>query len=195
MSFIPDVLSFFSAWTTNPASLGAVTPSGSALAEIMASEISASSGPVIELGPGTGVFTRALMAHGVQPQHLTLIEYRQDFVHLLQLRFPGVRVVGMDASRMRQERLFESPSVGAVVSGLPLLSMPMARVAGVLTGSFSYLRQDGALYQFTYGPRCPFPQRMLERYGLKATCIGRTLMNLPPASVYRITRRKSALFQ
>lgn len=185
-----DVLSFFQAWANDPGSVGAVAPSSSALAELMASEISSESGPVVELGPGTGVFTRALLARGVREEDLTLIECHEDFVRLLRLRFPEARVLAIDAARMRRHEIFENAPVGAVVSGLPLLSMPLTKVVGTLTGAFSYMRPGGAFYQFTYGPRCPVPRRFLDRHGLKATCMGRALLNVPPASVYKITKRK-----
>lgn len=185
-----DALSFFSAWAEDPGRMGAVAPSGPALAELIAREISSATGPVIELGPGTGVFTSAILARGVREEDLTLIECSSDFVRLLQLRYPEARVLGMDAARLRQHQLYDHAPVGAVVSGLPLLNMPLTKVVRIVTGSFSYIRPGGAFYQFTYGPRCPVPRRFLERHGLAATCIGRAICNMPPASVYRITRLK-----
>jgi phospholipid N-methyltransferase len=123
---------------------------------------------------------------------MTLIEFLPEFVELLQLRFPKARVLCMDAARLRERRLFESASVGAVVSGLPLLSMSSKRVFYILKGAFSYMEPMGAFYQFTYGPRCPVPRSFLDRLGLKSTRLGRVLLNMPPATVYRITRRRPA---
>ncbi|MBR1222598.1 methyltransferase domain-containing protein [Bradyrhizobium sp. U87765 SZCCT0131] len=185
-----DVFSFFRAWVTQPARVGAIAPSGAALARLITSEIGPNTGPVIELGPGTGVFTEALLARGVQQENLALIEYGSDFVRLLQLRFPDARVLWMDAGQISQHNLFDSQSVGAVVSGLPLLNMTPRKMMAILGGAFNYLRPGGAFYQFTYGPRCPVPRPLLDRLGLKATCIGSALLNVPPASVYRISRRK-----
>jgi phosphatidylethanolamine/phosphatidyl-N-methylethanolamine N-methyltransferase len=76
-----------------------------------------------------------------------------------------------------------------VVSGLPLLSMPPKTVTAILAGSFAHLRDDGCFYQFTYGPRCPVRGKVLEGLRLEATRMGRTLRNIPPAAVYRISRR------
>jgi phospholipid N-methyltransferase len=185
-----DVLSFFYAWASDPNGVGAVAPSGPALARLIASEITAASGPVIELGPGTGAFTRAIIARGVREEELTLVEYRSDFVRLLQRRFPKARVFGIDATRLRQQDLFENAPAGAVVSGLPLLNMSPRNVVAILTGAFIHMRPGGNFYQFTYGPRCPVPRSFLDRLGLKATCLGHTLTNFPPAAVYRISRRK-----
>jgi hypothetical protein len=53
------------------------------------------------------------------------------------------------------------------------------------------MRPDGAFYQFTYGPRCPVSPLILDRLGLQAEHIGRALANLPPAGIYRISRRQA----
>jgi phospholipid N-methyltransferase len=185
-----DFLHFFRSWMNNPLRVAAIAPSGDSLARIMTMEIAALDGPIIELGPGTGVFTRALLARGVSETDLTLIEYGPEFMGALQSRFPAARILQMDAAHLAQADIFEGEPVGAVVSGLPLLSMSPRKIASILSGAFIYMRPGGAFYQFTYGPRCPVPRPILDRLGLKATRIGGTVRNLPPASVYRISRRK-----
>ena len=184
-----DLIPFFRAWISNPLRVAAVAPSGNALADLITREISSDTGPVLELGPGMGAFTRALLARGVSETDLTLIEYGSDFVRLLSVRFPNARVLWMDASWLAREKIFEGAPLGAVVSGLPLLAMPPRKVMAILAGAFAHLRPGGAFYQFTYGPRCPVPRPLLDRLGLKATRIGRALVNVPPAAVYRISRR------
>lgn len=184
-----DILPFFRAWISNPLRVASITPSGAALADLMAREISPATGPVLELGPGTGVFTRALLAQGVRESDLILVEYGSDFVRMLDFRFPAARVLWMDASRLAQEKIFDGMPLGAVISGLPLLSMPPRKVMAILSGAFGYMRPGGSFYQFTYGPNCPVPRRILDRLGLKATRVGRALRNIPPAAVYRISRR------
>ena len=184
-----NLLLFLRALAFNPRSVGAITPSGTNLANLITSEISAASGPVLELGPGTGVFTEALLARGVRESDLTLIEYGSDFMRLLQARFPKARVLWMDAAWMPSYNLFEQP-FGTVVSGLPLLNFTPTKVIAILTAAFSKLRDGGSFYQFTYGTQCPLSKAQLDELGLQATCMGRVLLNIPPASVYRITRRK-----
>lgn len=169
--------------------VASITPSSSALAALITSEIGPHTTPVIELGPGTGVFTRALLALGVPPERLLLVERSAEFAAMLEQRFPGVGVLAMDASDLGRAELFDGEPVKAVVSGLPFLSMPTRQIMGVLDGCFAHLDQDGMFYQFTYGARCPVPRIILERLGLKAVRIGRTFSNFPPAAVYRIRRR------
>lgn len=185
-----DALLFFRAWLSAPLQVASVTPSGRALASLMTSGISADTGTVIELGPGTGVFTEALLNRGVCESDLILVEYGVDFARELTMRFPAATTLRMDAAQLRKIELQTSAPVDAVLSGLPLLSMPVRKVIAILEGAFSLLRHDGAFYQFTYGPRCPIPRPLLDRLGLKATFLGRTLANVPPAAVYRISRRR-----
>jgi phosphatidylethanolamine/phosphatidyl-N-methylethanolamine N-methyltransferase len=184
-----DAVGFFRAWVRDPLRVAAITPSGKALARLITAGINERTGPVIELGPGTGVFTRALLARGVSPEDLVLVETGADFAEALRLRFPAARTLCMDAARLQKHAPFGERPVGAVVSGLPVLSMPPRQVLAVLKGSFGRMVQGGAFYQFTYGPRCPVRPEILERLGLRAERAGRTLANIPPATVYRITRK------
>lgn len=186
-----DYLRFFRSWVANPLTVAAVAPSGRSLARLMTAEISSAHGPVLELGAGTGAFTQALLDRGVAEHDLTLVECDPDFVGLLQRRFPQARVLRIDASRLAGQAVFHDADIGAVVSGLPLLSMPPRKVMRILSGAFGCIRPKGAFYQFTYGLQCPVPRTILDRLGLKATRIGGTVRNLPPAAVYRITRRRS----
>lgn len=184
-----EAFGFFQAWLKNPLRVAAIAPSGRALANLMTSEISADTGPVIELGPGTGAFTRALIARGVRQQDLALIEFGSDFAAVLRLRYPQACTIRMDATRLRKVALFGGRPAGAVISGLPVLSMPPRQVIEILTGAFGKMGPGGAFYQFTYGPSCPIPRRLREHMGLEAQRIGGTLANLPPASVYRLRKR------
>lgn len=185
-----ETLQFFRAWLSEPLRVAAVTPSGQALAALIVSEVSAETGPILELGPGTGVFTRALLARGVAEENLALIESGKEFAAKLNVDFPRAKTLCMDAARLRDVEVFDDTPVGAVISGLPLLSMAPRTVYSILEGAFAHLRANGAFYQFTYGPRCPVSRRLLDRLGLKATYIGGTFANVPPAAVYRIQRRK-----
>ncbi|MCC9621235.1 methyltransferase domain-containing protein [Thalassospira sp. MA62] len=184
-----DILPFIKAWVNNPRAVSAISPSSAALAELITSEVRKDCGPVLELGPGTGVFTRALLDRGLNEQDLTLIEAGADFSRLLSRRYPNARILQMDATRLARANLFEPETVSTVISGLPLLSMTPRQVMGILAGTCRYLHQDGGFYQFTYGPRCPVPAAILTRLGLRATRIGTTVRNVPPSSVYRIEKR------
>jgi len=186
-----DTLGFLRAWLRDPRSIGAVTPSGPALARLMTMHISSLDGPVIELGPGTGALTRALLARGVLPHRLALIEADPHFAEALSQRYPQTTILRMDAAQLgNTEPLFGEERACAVVSGLPLLSMPAVQVAAIVQGVFDrQLSAGGTFYQFTYGLRCPLPPALLQRLNLQAHRVGSALLNLPPAAVYCISRQ------
>ncbi|CAM0555517.1 hypothetical protein EHLJMEHL_00675 [Vreelandella titanicae] len=187
---LSDTLLFFKAWLFNPLSIGALMPSGRALANLITSEISTDTGLIIELGPGTGVFTHALIERGIDQKNIALIENDAAFVTKLQHRFGHAHTFCIDASRLHEVEFFDGAHAGAVVSGLPMLSMSPRKMIAILDGAFAKMRPEGSFYQFTYGPRCPIPRTLLDRLGLKAMRVGRILVNVPPATVYRIVRRK-----
>ena len=188
-----DSVSFLRAWLRAPRRIGAVAPSGSALARLMTAHVSQLDGPVIELGPGTGALTRALLARGVPAHRLALIEADPHFADALARRYPEATILRMDAAQLGHTApLFGEERACAVVSGLPLLSMPPQQVAAIVRGVFErQLSSNGMFYQFTYGPRCPLPQALLDQLGLEARRVGSALLNLPPAVVYCIRRRGS----
>lgn len=185
-----DVVPFLKAWLRQPLNVAAVAPSSRALARLITREIGPRTGPVIELGPGTGAFTRALLGRGVAERDLVLVESEPDFAALLRERFPGAQVAQMDAAGLARAWVLDpSRPAGAVVSGLPVLSMPRRKVEAILRGAFAQTAPGGALYQFTYTLACPIPAPLLRQLGLESRLVGWTLANMPPARVYRIGRR------
>ena len=130
---IRETLTFLQAWARNPRSVGAIAPSSPALAGLITREITSAHAPIVELGAGTGVFTRKLLAQGVREQDLILIEASSSMAKLLSEKFPEARVIQMDASHPDLADHIEVEKVGAVVSGLPLLSLPSSVVDRVLT--------------------------------------------------------------
>lgn len=182
-----DTLLFLRSWLTKPLEVAAIAPSSTRLAEAMTCEIDRYTGDVLELGPGTGIFTRALLRNGVRQDQLVLVERNPTFVALLRGRFPQATLIEGDAQHLR---LPPARKLGAAISGLPLLSMPRPAVRGILEAVFQHLGDHGSLFQFTYGPRCPVPVALLDALGLEASFLRFVPLNLPPASVYRLSRRK-----
>ena len=173
----------------NPRSVGAVAPSSRRLANHMVADIVPGS-RVIELGAGTGALTRAILACGVSPADLLAIEQNEAFSEMLRKRFPGVAVVTDNASALcRHAHVLTGPA-DFVVSGLPLLLFTPGRKLRLLHQVFSVLTEQGAFHQFTYGGRCPVERAVLRRLGLEATLLRFTPLNVPPAFVYRMQRRR-----
>ena len=176
-------------WLRAPLRVGAVAPSSAALARAITEGLSAEDGPILELGPGTGVFTAAILARGVPPQRLAVIEASEGFASGLASLYGEVKVIHGNAACVRHLSPFGPGAAGAVICGLPLLSMPQATVLRILAGSFSAMRPGGEFRLFTYGPRCPVPKAILTRLGLSARRTAFVALNMPPASVYVLERR------
>lgn len=186
---ITDAFLFLRAWLSNPLQVAAIIPSNKALAELVTRGISNDTGKVIELGPGTGIFTRALLSRGVVEKDLMLFEFGDKFANLLRTRFPDARVLNICATCLNNMNYYKGEEkAGATVSGLPLVAISPEKVEAILKGTFEHMKDDGVLYQFTYRSRCPIPLATLQKLKLEAFRIGGTKKNIPPASVYRIQR-------
>jgi phosphatidylethanolamine/phosphatidyl-N-methylethanolamine N-methyltransferase len=170
---------------TNPRQVSAIAPSSRFLARAMAAGLSPATGRVVEFGPGTGRLTRAILAAGVAPGDLALFELDSDFVGHLRLAFPGVTVHHLGAD---QADRVVAPGVGAVISGLPLLSMPEPLREAIVGAAFRILAPGAPYVQFTYGPKPPLSAATQARLGLRVEAGPKIWANLPPARVYRFFR-------
>ena len=180
---LDDEVRFIRSWIEKPLSIGAVTPSGKVLARTMASYVDPTvDGPIVELGPGTGPVTEALVAQGVDPSRLVLVEYDPDFCRLLRERYPQATVVRGDAYGLRRtlEGLLSQPAA-AIVSGLPLVTKPVRTRLRLLYDAFSVMLPGAPFIQFTYAMMPPIPKRPA---GVRADASDRIWMNLPPARVW-----------
>jgi phosphatidylethanolamine/phosphatidyl-N-methylethanolamine N-methyltransferase len=178
-----DEARFLRSWLERPLVTGAVTPSGRLLARTMASYVDPRvPGPVVELGPGTGPVTDALIRRGVAQDRLVLVEFNPNFCRLLKRRFPRATIVQGDAYDIR-EALGEvlSEPAAATVSSLPLFTKPMEKRLDLLETALSAMRPSAPFIQFTYAVVAPMPARS-KTY--TATCSSRVWLNLPPARVW-----------
>ena len=180
---LDDEVRFIRSWIEKPLSTGAVTPSGKVLARTMAGYVDTDApGPIIELGPGTGPVTEALVAHGVDPARLVLVEFNPMFCRLLRSRYPAATVVQGDAYRLKHllETLIRQPAA-AVVSGLPLLTKPLRTRLRLIGDAFSLLSPGAPFIQFTYAVVPPIPKTLAGVHAQPSDVIW---MNFPPARVW-----------
>jgi len=177
-----DQLRFLARLAARPLHTGAVAPSSRALGRAMARQFDPRGDlPVLELGPGTGVVTEALLEHGVAPERLTAIEYDAGFAALVAKRCPGVRVIQGDAFDLDKTlgRTLGAP-LAAAVSSLPLINFPMALRRALLEDIFARLAPDAPFVQFSYRFGPPVPPHAGITVGRAAT----VWLNLPPARVW-----------
>nr|WP_262269413.1 MULTISPECIES: rRNA adenine N-6-methyltransferase family protein [unclassified Microvirga] len=178
-----DEARFLRSWLERPLVVGAVTPSGKILARTMASFVDPRiPGPVIELGPGTGPVTDALIRRGVAQERLVLIEYNPEFCQLLKRRFPKATIIQGDAYDLKETLgdILKEPAA-ATVSSLPLFTKPMDQRLELLETAQGLMHPSAPFIQFTYAVVPPIPARS-PHYRSKAS--NRIWRNLPPARVW-----------
>ena len=180
---LDDEMQFIRSWIETPLSTGAVMPSSKALARTMARYVDAeASGPVIELGPGTGPVTEALVEHGIDQSRLILVEFNPDFCRLLRTRYPEATVVQGDAYRLRRiVEVYVGEPAAAVVSGLPLLTKPLRTRLRLMADAMGLLAPGAPFVQFTYAMVPPIPKALS---GIRVVASELIWLNLPPARVW-----------
>ncbi len=190
-SYIESLALFGRELIKNPGPIGAAVPSSPALARSMARMVrGAGEGYVVELGAGTGSITEGLIRDGIAPERIIAVEYSPEMAQHLRRRFPGIAVVQGDACSLNHllRQNFgtqDSPPIAAVVSSLPLRSLPKRKVARLFLEVRRLLAQGGRFIQFTYAVHRPtrFPQCF------RRTATSMVWANVPPARVecYAVT--------
>jgi phosphatidylethanolamine/phosphatidyl-N-methylethanolamine N-methyltransferase len=180
---LDDEVRFIASWLQHPLKMGAVSPSGRALARAVAAEIDPSiPGPIVELGPGTGPVTEALVERGIAPERLVLVEYDPEFCALLRRRYPAATVIQGDAYTLGDtlSGIIKEP-LAAIASCLPLMTRPLSVRVRLLNAAIRMLQPGAPFVQFTYAMTAPIPSRK-RRY--RITSSPRIWKNLPPARVW-----------
>lgn len=178
-----DELRFFKGWMSKPRAVGSIIPTSSVTARRMASVINPASGlPVLELGPGTGVITRAILGTGLTPQALYSVEYSHDFAEHVRRLYPDVNVIEGDAFDLdatlgdKRDLVFDS-----IVSGVPLLNFPVAQRVAYVEDLLNRIPPGRPIVQLTYGPLSPVPP---NRGSYTVEHFDFIVRNLPPTQLW-----------
>ena len=180
---ISDILKFTGKFFTKPRTTGSIIPSSNFLGRRMARSAAIKPGmAVVELGPGTGPITANLLATGMDPELLYCIEFDTKLCEILRRRFPGVHVINDSAERTSAIMGGEKPGVCAVVSSLPLVSLPRPLCEAIMRESESVLETGGRFVQFTYNlKRKPDEAFSFDR--MRYLGHSTVMANIPPARV------------
>jgi phosphatidylethanolamine/phosphatidyl-N-methylethanolamine N-methyltransferase len=187
-----EYLDFLAAWVKKPRQTASVVPSSRYLARLMVADIDPAGGRVLELGGGTGVFTRAILEKGLPSEMLEVVEINPAFARGLRRHFPGVSILETPAQIVSTATAGDPGDYQTVVSGLPLLAMDRHVHVDILTEAFRMLRPGGNFIQFTYSIRPPVSRQVIEALNLDVVRVGQTVRNFPPATVFRFSRRGDA---
>jgi len=184
---LDEKLEFYKGWLANPKKVGAIAPTSTTMARIMASVIRIDSGmKVLELGPGSGVTTKAILEHGVEPDNLVSIEFTESFLPGLRQRYPGVHFVHEDAFNISQiSKDLGIEKFDAIISALPLLNFPITQRLRYVKMMLDLLESGRPLVQFSYGLNPPVPERPKL---FSVSQLDTVLLNLPPARIWTYQR-------
>lgn len=180
-------LRFFKGLVTQPKTVGALVPTSVFMARRMASVANpASSLPVLELGPGTGVVTKALIRRGIVPEKLVSVEYSGQFCKHLKRDFPDIHLIQGDAFNLGKTLGdLAAAHFDCVISGLPLLNFSVDKRLSLLEDALGRIPKGRPFLQFSYGPAAPIPlgrgHYTVERFGWE-------IRNIPPAQMWLYRR-------
>lgn len=177
-------LPFLRAFLANPAKVASPVPSGPRLTAAVAAQVPlAGEGLVLELGPGSGAVTQAILERGIAPADLIAIEYDRDFCALLRRRFPASAILQGDAFGFRE--LLPGARFRAIVSGVPVVGLPASSHHALLHDAMAALLPGRPFIQFSYSmtPPLDVPPDMAADMRVERAAI--VWANLPPMHVWR----------
>jgi phosphatidylethanolamine/phosphatidyl-N-methylethanolamine N-methyltransferase len=179
-----ETLLFLRRWLKHPLRLGAIAPSSPALTSLISRNISVKpENYIVELGAGTGTVTRRLLQQGIPTERLYVVELDPELCGFLQRSLPNINVLHGNATDLAN--LLPEDAIGKVstiISGMPMSTMPLGLQRRIIDACLNVMMPDGEIVQYSYHVTSPIPALKL---GLSKERIGTTLLNLPPASLWR----------
>jgi phosphatidylethanolamine/phosphatidyl-N-methylethanolamine N-methyltransferase len=178
-----EEIRFFRGMMQGPKQVGAIVPTSSITARKMASVVDLSSGlPVLELGPGTGVITKQILARGIAPDKIVSVEYSRDFYERLVEDYAGVNFIHGDAFDLEKTLgTFAGQTFDSVISAVPLLSFPMEARIRLIDDLLTRIPAGRPVVQITYGPVSPVIAKP-DRYHIQHFDF--IVRNIPPAQLW-----------
>lgn len=182
VKILTDTAKIFFRYLKNPRQMGTVCPSSRFLAKKMVSGINRKCGVIVELGPGTGAITKHLVDSGLAKDcKLYCIEFDSSLIPHLERKFPSAKIVNGSAEDLRDIVGADTARICAVVSSLPLISLPKEVVHKILSEVEAALPAGGRFIQFTYNlKRSPVRMGFEKMRHIDAS---KVFMNIPPARV------------
>lgn len=180
---VMDQVRFIGALAKSPKTIGAVAPTSAETADLMASQITRPNTlPVLELGPGTGAITHAILKHGVAEKDLYAVEYNAKFCRDLRARLPQAHIIEGNAFEL-DDALSHLADLrfDCVISGLPLLNFDREMRMQFLRGALSKIAIGRPLVQFSYGIKAPIE---VDDPNVKVSKSRWVVKNLPPTRVW-----------
>jgi phosphatidylethanolamine/phosphatidyl-N-methylethanolamine N-methyltransferase len=185
-----DATIFFGLWLQKPLRIAAANPSGSRLADALAGCVDlARSGPVLELGAGTGSLTRGLVRAGCPQDRIVALEREPRLVAVLRRDFPRMTVIEGDATRIGEYLAGRVERLAGVVSSLPIKWFPLEAQRAIVNPCLELLGPGGRFLQITNAFASPLP---IDSLGIAGRELSRVWLNLLPAQIWSYSQRLDA---
>lgn len=184
-----DEIVFLKGMISSPDTVGSIIPTSRVTARCMADQIDLSSGlPVLELGPGTGVITKAILNHGISAKELYCVEYSVEFTRRLRIMLPDVNVINGDAFDLDSVLgEMSGAQFDTIITSMPLLNFPMMARKQLINDLLDRIPDGRPIVLFSYGATAPVPT---DGENYEVTSIKWIIRNVPPARIWAY-RRKS----
>ena len=181
-----DGLKFLMRFIISPQTIGSVYPSSRFLAREMTKSIQ-SHHKVLELGPGTGSVTQAILNRGVKKHNLKLIELDASLQKILASRYPGIEVINQSVTSPVLLSFFSDMKFDAVVSSLPLVLFSDDDLDALLAFYKKVTHDKSWMVQFTYAKKLAYSNQLIHKYSLNQKFKRKVFLNIPPAKVFHIS--------
>lgn len=182
--------SFYKALLKNPKNVGSVWPSSKRLAKVIAHFIHDHPNIcVVELGPGTGIITQAILNAGVPPENLIAIDNSPELAKSFQQKFPHIKFLLDDATHLDKHLSEMGCTPSVIISSIPLINLPTEVVKKLHQSIHDSLEPRGRYIQFTYALK-NYEFATIENF--KTIKKRRVWFNLPPADVYVFEKTSSS---
>ncbi len=185
---IKEPLQFALRFLQNPRAIGALMPSGRALARKMADVVDwEKARTVLEVGPGSGALTAEFLPRVQEGCRFFTVEINPDFVELLESRFAGIEAVHDSVENLAS--ILEERNLSfadAIISGLPWTIFTRKDQDRYLKAIRAGLDPEGVFVTYTYvqGLSLPGGRRFLRELKRNFTHVSRSRpvwANVPPA--------------
>ena len=179
-------LKFLMRFIISPQTIGSVYPSSRFLAREMAKSIQPHH-KVLELGPGTGSVTQAILDRGVKEYNLKLIELDASLYKILASRYPGIEVINQCVTSPDLLSSFSDMKFDVVVSSLPLVLFSDDDLDALLTFYKKVTHDESWMVQFTYAKKLAYGSQLIHKKSLNQKFKRKIFLNIPPAKVFHIS--------
>ncbi len=179
---------FFRGFLDRPKEVGSVIPSSRFLERrvVRAADL-ANARVVVELGPGTGGSTRALLRAMPRDSALLAIEINPAFVRLLRGNHEDSRLIVHEGSAAEIQAALREHGLAApdaVISGIPFSTMPHALGHAIVEEVHAILPPGGRFVAYQVRDKV----HDLGRQVFGPATVQTELRNVPPMRVYRWER-------